>query len=69
MTDTRYSVFVRSWWKRDPTWPDGRRPHAGPRTYLGRHLSSSDALARSGQYNNTHEPGFLSRKAEVRAEE
>lgn len=62
--ETYYSVFVRNWWKRNPAWPGGREPGAGPRRYLQRSVVYADARAICEAYNSTHKPGFLSRKAE-----
>jgi len=62
--ETYYNVFVRDWWKRNKNWPGGREPHAGPKTYLRKHVTYADARELCQQYNSTHEPGFLSRKAE-----
>ncbi len=62
--DNYFNVFVRNWWKRNAAWPGGREPEAGKRTYLRKHVTEADARAIATQYNSTHEPGFLSRKAE-----
>ena len=62
--ETYYSVFVRTWWKRNPSYPGGREPGAGKKRYLRRHVTEADARAIARQYNETHEPGFLSKKAE-----
>ncbi len=59
-----YNVFTRTWWKRNPAWPGGREPSAGRKTYLRKHVTYADAREICRQYNETHEPGFLSRKAE-----
>ena len=37
---------------------------AGPKRYLAKHVTEADAREIARQYNATHEPGFLSRKAE-----
>lgn len=59
-----YNVFHRTWWRSNPSWPNGREPGAGKRTYLARHVTYEDARAIAKQYNDTHNPGKLSRKAE-----
>ena len=60
-----YNVFVRNWWKKNSAWPDGLEPDAGARkTYLAHGLSEDDARAMAKEYNATHKPGRLSRKAE-----
>lgn len=61
----RYDVFVRNWWRENPKWPDGLEPHAGARkTYLARNVTREAAYDMCQQYNKTHKPGRLSRKAE-----
>jgi hypothetical protein len=63
----KYNVFVRNWWRRNPSWPGGREPGAGRKTYLNRGVSWADARRICQEYNETHDPGFLSRKAEFEA--
>ena len=63
-TAKTYRVFTRTWWKRNPSWPDGREPGAGRKTTIARHCSYEEAQRIARQYNETHNPGFLSRKAE-----
>jgi hypothetical protein len=62
--NTYYNVFVRTWWKRNAAWPGGRKPEAGKRRYIAKHVTYEDARALCKQYNDTHNPGFLSKKAE-----
>lgn len=59
-----YNVFVRTWWRRNPSWPGGREPGAGKRRYIARGVSYERARELCEQYNSTHDPGFLSKKAE-----
>ena len=60
-----FRVFSRTWWKRNPSWPDGREPCAGRKTTLARNVKTeAEARAICERYNATHEPGPLSRKAE-----
>jgi len=59
---TRFHVFHRTWWRRLPG--GGREPGAGPKTTLARVASEVEARAICRQYNATHAPGPLSRKAE-----
>ena len=56
-----YNVFHRTWWRRTAS---GREPGAGRKTYMRRGVCYADARAICKEYNDTHEPGFLSRKAE-----
>ena len=62
--ETYYDVFVRTWWKESPGWPNGLEPCPGEKHYIGHHLIYEDALAMCDEYNSTHEPGRLSKKAE-----
>lgn len=59
-----YDVFHRTWWVNNPSWPNGLEPGAGKRTYIRKHVTEADARAICKHYNNTHNPGRLSRKAE-----
>lgn len=61
-----YNVFVRNFWKRNRNRAGGREPSLGKRSYIARHITTEEearSIART--YNATHEPGFLSRKAEI----
>ncbi len=63
-----YAVFVRTWWKQaEPgsRYYPGLEPCPGPRRYLKRNLKTADeARQLCQQYNSTHKPGKLSKKAE-----
>ena len=60
-----YRVFTRTWWKRNPSWPGGREPGAGRRHVLRSRIpTEAEAREIRKAWNSTHEPGFLSRKAE-----
>jgi hypothetical protein len=60
-----FTVFVRNWWKENPSWPNGLEPDStAEKTVLAFNLTESDARAMCKEYNDTHEPGRLSRKAE-----
>ncbi len=60
-----YKVFTRTWWKRNPKYPDGRELYVGWKTTI-RKLVGTEKEARSicQQYSASHEPGPMSRKAE-----
>jgi hypothetical protein len=69
MSANTYNVFVRTWWRAptaaDGVWPDNRVPHLGKKTYLRRGLPNIDeARAVCAEYNRTHAPGKMSKKAE-----
>lgn len=61
-----YTVFVRNWWKENPNWPDGLEPDPTARkhTIAKRIKTEEEARAIAQEYNRTHNPGRLSRKAE-----
>jgi hypothetical protein len=59
-----YDVFVRTWWKENPAWPNGLEPCPGRKHYLAKGVSYERARELCQQYNSTHKPGRLSRKAE-----
>jgi hypothetical protein len=61
-----FTVFVRTWWKKNPEWPGGREPDSyGTRTIIAHRVKTEEeARTIARQYNATHAPGPLSRKAE-----
>lgn len=60
-----YNVFVRSWWRDNPSWPNGLEPHAGEKKYIERFLESEDEAQEICQsYNDMHDAGRYSIKAE-----
>jgi len=59
------TVFVRNWWKDNPKWPNGLEPDSGASKRVIATVDTEDeAREICKQYNLTHEPGRLSRKAE-----
>lgn len=61
----RFRIFVRSWWKWNAAWPGGREPHATGRKHtIAWADTEQEARAIAQEYNRTHNPGPLSRKAE-----
>ena len=60
----RYRVFTRTWWIKNPAWPDGREPGAGRPTTIGWADTEREARRICAEWNASHDPGFLSRKAE-----
>lgn len=66
----RYRVFTRTWWKRNPSWPDGREPHVGRKSYAGHPSGVTEEEARTycRQWNAENDPGPMSRKAEFESE-
>jgi hypothetical protein len=60
-----YHVFTRTFWKDNPEWPDGREPCLGKKHTIAEHVETEDEARRlCREYNSTHPPGRLSRKAE-----
>jgi hypothetical protein len=64
-TAESYYVFVRNWWRENPDWPNGLEPcGSGRRHTLAKGCTAEEARAIAQEYNRTHKPGRLSRKAE-----
>ena len=59
-----FKIFTRTWWRNNPEWPDGLEPHAGRKRMIGFAESAGQAIAICKEWNATHKPGRLSRKAE-----
>lgn len=58
-----FKVFTRTWWKSDGK--GGRTPHAGRKTTIVHSVKTADeARAICKRWNDSHPPGFYSRKAE-----
>lgn len=60
----RYSTFTRTWWRNNPSWPNGLEPCPGKRRTHARNLSYEEARRMCQEWNATHKPGRLSRKME-----
>ena len=60
-----YQVFARNWWKLNPEWPGGIEPDGGATKHnLQKVATEREARAVCEDWNMTHRPGKLSRKAE-----
>jgi hypothetical protein len=62
-----FEVKVRNWWKLNPDWPNGLEPAPGDwRTSykVGTYKTEEEAREAAQDWNATHKPGRLSRKAE-----
>jgi hypothetical protein len=61
--NTMYTVFVRDWWRMEK---GTRVPYPGaPKTIIDDDVETrEEALELCKEYNDTHDPGPLSRKAE-----
>ena len=62
----RFEVFHRTRWKRDPLHKSARIQGAGKKTHICYAKSEAEARAVCEKWNSSHEPGFLSRKAEFK---
>jgi hypothetical protein len=76
-TQKSFNVFVRNWWQADSKstfeWDEasntGLSPDPGARkTTIARHCTETEARDIAKEYNETHPPGRLSRKAEYTEE-
>lgn len=68
-----YECFHRTWWKKNSDWPNGLEPHAGRKSFYFKNkfgsethafLSEQEAIDFCTDWNDTHDAGVLSRKAE-----
>ena len=59
-----YSTFHRTWWKPNLSWPDGREPQIGRKTWLEEYDTEEEAREACQEWNAIHPPGPMSRKAE-----
>ena len=62
--NTKYRVFHRTWWRKNPTWPDGREPGVGPSHFICYARGEDEARRICREWNASHDPGHLSDKAE-----
>ena len=64
-----YDIFVRNWWKENPDWPEGLEPDGTDKKYLAYGIKTrEEAIEICQEYNTTHKPGRLSRKAEFESD-
>lgn len=59
-----YRVFVRTWWKRNAAWPDGKEPHVARGRTIRRNLTYREAMRMCADWNSENKPGKYGRKAE-----
>ena len=59
-----YAIFTRTWWRENPSWPNGLEPEAGERTYIDTAETEDEARDICQDWNAAHDPGRLSLKAE-----
>lgn len=63
-----YRVFTRTWWARDPASGGCLRPQPGRQRTIARGCTLDEARRAAQEWNRTHKPGKLSRKAEFTQE-
>ena len=59
-----YQTFTRTWWRNNPSYPNGLEPCAGRKTRRTKHATEESARRECKEWNTTHNPGRLSRKME-----
>ena len=59
-----FQIYVSNWWKENPDWPNGLEPDGTDKRKLMKGSTEAQAQAVCADYNSTHAPGRLSRKAE-----
>ncbi len=60
-----YTIFTRTWWIKNKDYPGGLEPGPGRKTIIRRGVETEEqARAFYQEWNETHDPGKLSRKAE-----
>lgn len=60
----KYRVFKRTWWKDNPSWPNGLEPCAGEKKTIGWFFSEKQAQEYCKRFNETTDSGRYSLKAE-----
>jgi hypothetical protein len=61
----KYTIFVRTWYRLNPKYPNGLEPHLGKRSIIDYANTIDEAREICRKYNEKNNPGRLSRKAEV----
>ena len=59
-----FDVFHRTWWKANPSWPNGREPQAGERHYIAHGVTRAEALELCAGWNENNDEGTMSDRAE-----
>ena len=49
----KYSVFTRTWWKFNKTWPNGLEPFPGEKSYI-KHFNTEQEAREYCQYHNAN---------------
>jgi hypothetical protein len=61
-----FQTFTRTWWRRNPKWPNGLEPHAGRKTVYRVYETEQEARDACMAWGRLNPPGKLSRKMEYR---
>jgi hypothetical protein len=59
-----YKVYHRTFWRENPSWPEGREPGVGKSYFIDEVDTEEEARELCKTWNRTHKPGNLSDKAE-----
>ena len=62
--DTEYRCFTRTWYKDNPSWPNGLEPCAGEPTYVRGTFTYAEARALCKEFSEENDPGRYSLKME-----
>lgn len=59
-----FKTFTRTWWRNNPSYPNGLEPCAGRKYSHGTYGTEAEAREACRAWNATRDPGRLSRKME-----
>lgn len=59
-----FKIFHRTWWKENPSWPNGLEPCPGKKYYIGKCYEEETARELCKEWNDNNVAGRLSNKAE-----
>lgn len=61
-----YQIFTRTWWKTNPSWPEGKEPHVGTKRHVKYVNTIEEARDFCSEANRTRPASWnkLSRKYE-----
>ena len=59
-----YKTFTRTWWKHNQGYPGGLEPCPGRKYHYESYGTEAEARKACKAWNDTHNPGLLSRKME-----
>lgn len=60
-----YSIFWRTWWRKNRSWPNGLEPEPGKRHYVATAETIGEARALCKQYQSEH--GFTAEQLRLGA--